>query len=210
MLIRLIVGYLVFVAIFPLSVDLVTIPVTSEDRYFTGIRSRKYALYKSVMKLKSSWRKKEIEYLIPYSTVLKIYTRTFYWFLVFLLAPVRLGKKTHETVEYILICCTYIAAVLDGKSRGTCLIPWHLTVIRVWPNCLQVHFPGWTSFKQHKPDAANHENNMNCVRPTYNKRWAEDAFSICRGKASINIVVYFVNLTVNIFGERQVESFLGT
>jgi len=54
-------------------------------------------------------------------------------------------------------------AVLDGKSRGTCLIPVHVTMIRVWPKDAQEHFPGWTSFRQHKPNATNQPTKTNFV-----------------------------------------------
>ena len=79
---------------------------------------------------------------------------------------------------------TYSLAILDGKSRGTCLIPVQVTLILVWPNRTQVQLPGWTSCKQHKPKVKNQPTNMTWLRITTSPTgWATRVFPICWEKA---------------------------
>ena len=88
------------------------------------------------------------------------------------------------TFYYFRVQGTYSITVLDGKSRGTCFIPVQFTLIRVWPKRTQVHLPGWTSSKQHKPNVINQPTNMTHVRITTSLiGWATTVFPICWEKA---------------------------
>ena len=71
-------------------------------------------------------------------------------------------------------------------------------MILVRPNDLQEHFPGWTSFKQHKPNATNQATKTNCVSLAicWEKAWMH-CLNCVQAQASLSNAL--CPITVNTF-----------